>query len=83
MKNKFKLEVLHFVVHVVVGTFLFVVLGLSALGLGLFVDWVNHVHYNFVVHATLKALEYFVLFVDVVLYSKHLVKAVSQLFSKE
>ena len=77
------LKVLDFAVHLAVGTVMFLLLGLSALGVGLFADFVDTVHYSFVVHTGLKVVEYFMFTVDVLLLLKHIGHGLVQLFSKE
>ena len=71
---------LRFVLDIVLGVFGFVVLGLAALGLGLFVRWLEgfHLFPEWIV-STLSVLEYLVFVVDAVGFCFHTLMSLSKL----
>ena len=58
----------HFGVHVIVGTFLFAVIGSAAVCLHFFVTWVDTLNPPFLIPYVLQPLEYFVFALDVLCY---------------
>lgn len=67
--------VLRFGVHSLMGTVMFCILALPALGLNLLVHWLEQKGFSPYVLAILTALEYIVLTLDAVLYLFLLVKS--------
>jgi len=55
-------------VHIIVGTFVFVVIALAAVGLDFIVGWLSKTNTSIIIIRGLQGAEYFVFFVDLILF---------------